>query len=163
MSSPSSARVACVWGANGISGIAMIDLLVEQPASEWKKIICISRRPCQLDVSDSRVAFVSIDVLETSVEKIVQELEKVDGRTITDVFHYTYIEKKDEDELDRVNRIILEKALDACVQLAGHTIRSFSLQTGYKVSWVFRWSGSLSRLKLSVCRSTMEFIKVRKI
>ena len=120
----------------------MIDLLVEQPANEWKKIICISRRACQLDVNDPRVTFVSIDVLETSVEKIVEELEKVDGRTITDIFHYTYIEKKNEEELDRVNRIILEKALDACVQLAGHTIRSFSLQTGYKVSLVYRSRGS---------------------
>ena len=128
-----SARVACVWGANGISGLAMIDHLLEQPSSEWGKIICISRRPCQYEFDDRRVVFVSIDLLQSNVEEIVRVLDQVQGRTITDVFHYTYIEKKTEEELDEVNRSILTKALDVCAQLAGETLRSFSLQTGYKV------------------------------
>jgi uncharacterized protein involved in tolerance to divalent cations len=61
----------------------------------------------------------------------------VNGKTITDVFHFTYIEKTNEEELDQVNKILLEKALDACVKIAGQTIKSFSLQTGYKVSLNF--------------------------
>lgn len=129
----SSARVACVWGANGISGLAMIDHLLEQPSSEWKKIICISRRPCQYEFDDRRIVFVSVDLLQSSVEDIVRALDQVEGRTITDVFHYTYVEKKTEEELDEMNRSVLEKALEVCAQLAGQTIRSFSLQTGYKV------------------------------
>ncbi|CAF2714350.1 unnamed protein product [Rotaria sp. Silwood2] len=52
-------NVACVWVANRIFGTVMIDLLVEQPQNEWSKIICISRRPTQLDVEDNR--FCSVD------------------------------------------------------------------------------------------------------
>lgn len=130
----SSARVACIWGANGISGTAMIDVLLEQPTDKWSRIICISRRPFQLNLNDNRIEFISIDILNATVDEIVAELEKVNGQTITDIFHYTYIEKNDEDELDRVNKILLQKTLDACVKIAGKTIQSFSLQTGYKVS-----------------------------
>jgi len=132
-SSSSSPRVACIWGANGISGTAMIDLLIEQSSNEWNHIICISRRPFQLDSKDNRIDFISIDILHSTTDEIVTELEKVNGKTITDVFHYTYIEKSNEDELDKVNKILLEKALDACVKISGKTIQSFSLQTGYKV------------------------------
>jgi hypothetical protein len=129
-----SPRVACIWGANGISGTAMVDLLTEQSSNEWNDIICISRRPLQLNVNDNRIHFVSIDILNTSIDEIVNELEKVNGKTITDVFHYTYIEKNDEDELDKINKILLEKSLDVCVKIAGKNIKSFSLQTGYKVN-----------------------------
>ncbi|CAF2306045.1 unnamed protein product [Rotaria sp. Silwood2] len=59
-------NVACVWVANRIFGTVMIDLLVEQPQNEWSKIICISRRPTQLDVEDNRVYFISIDILQAS-------------------------------------------------------------------------------------------------
>jgi hypothetical protein len=64
----------------------------------------------------------------------------VNGKNITDVFHYTSIDKSNEEELDHVNKILLEKALDACVKVAGQTIKSFSLQTGYKVSFLFFFS-----------------------
>ena len=36
-------------------------------------------------------------------------------------------------KLDQINKILLEKTLEACVKLAEKTIQSFSLQTGYKV------------------------------
>jgi hypothetical protein len=133
----SSSRVACIWGANGISGIAMIDHLIEQSSNDWNHIICISRRSNQLNTEDNRIDFVSIDILNSSVDEIVEQLDKVNGKTITDVFHFTYIEKTNEEELDQVNKILLEKALDACVKIAGQTIKSFSLQTGYKVSLNF--------------------------
>jgi len=136
-SSSSSSRVACIWGANGISGIAMIDHLIEQSSNDWNRIICISRRSNQLNTEDNRIDFVSIDILNSSVDEIVEQLDKVNGKTITDVFHFTYIEKTNEEELDQVNKILLEKALDACVKIAGQTIKSFSLQTGYKVSLNF--------------------------
>jgi actin-like ATPase involved in cell morphogenesis len=129
----SSTNVACVWGANGISGTAMIDILVEQPRNEWSKIICISRRPTQLDVNDDRIHFISIDILKASVDEIVTELSKAGGETITHVYHYTYIEKKDENELDEVNKILFQKALDVTVKIAGKQVKCVSLQTGYKV------------------------------
>jgi hypothetical protein len=135
--SSSSSRVACIWGANGISGIAMIDHLIEQSSNDWSRIICISRRSNQVKISDQRIEFLSIDLLNTSVEEIVEQLENVNGKDITDVFHFTYIEKNNEEDLDRVNKILLEKALNACVKIAGQTIKSFSLQTGYKVHSFF--------------------------
>ena len=60
----SSSNVAYVWGANGISGTAMIDILAKQSRNEWSQIICISRRPTQLDVDDNRIYFISIDILK---------------------------------------------------------------------------------------------------
>lgn len=136
MSVLSSPRVACIWGANGISGTAMLDHLIEQPSNEWNHIICISRRKIQLNIEDNRIDFLSIDILNSTVDEIVEQLETVNGKTITDIFHYTYIEKSTEDELDEINKILLEKTLDACVKIAGKNIKSFSLQTGYKVNIV---------------------------
>jgi len=151
-------RVACIWGANGISGTAMIDHLIEQSSNEWNHIICISRREFQLNIKDNRIVFLSIDILNSTTDEIVKKLEKVNGQTITDVFHYTYIEKSDEDELDKINKILLEKALDACVKIAGKTIKSFSLQTGYKVCFI------ILNLILNLFNfSIMVFIKLKKI
>jgi nucleoside-diphosphate-sugar epimerase len=131
--SSSLPHVACVWGANGISGTAMIDHLIEQSIDQWKHIICISRRSFQLNIQDNRIDFISIDILNSTIDEIVDQLKKVQGEMITDVFHYTYIEKNNEEELDEINKIVLEKALEACGKIAGKTIQSFSLQTGYKV------------------------------
>ena len=129
-----SSRVACVWGANGISGSAMIRVLVEQSRQEWSRIICISRRPTLLDIDDDRIYFLAIDITEASVDDLLRELGKMGGESITDVFYYAYIAKQDETELDDVNKRLLQKALDVTVRLAGAQIRCFSLQTGYKVS-----------------------------
>lgn len=134
MAAPSSSvNVACVWGANGISGVAMVDALIEQKRSQWNRIICISRRPTQLDVDDDRIYFISFDLLESSVNEIVTELEKAGGKNITHVYHFTYIEKQDENELDEVNKILLQKALNASIKVAGEHIKCVTLQTGYKV------------------------------
>jgi len=131
--SSNSSKVACVWGANGISGTAMVDILTEQPRDEWTRIICISRRPSQLDADDDRIYFISIDILKASVDEIVSELSKAGGETITHVYHYTYIEKKDEKELDEVNKMLFQKALDVTAKIAGKQVQCVSLQTGYKV------------------------------
>ncbi len=129
----SSTKVACVWGANGISGMGMIDVLVEQPHSEFNKIICISRRKMQTDIEDDRIHFISIDIVEASIDEIVTELAKANGHTITHMFHYAYIQKMDENELDEVNKMLLQKALDATEKVAGKNVECVSLQTGYKV------------------------------
>ncbi|CAF1395755.1 unnamed protein product [Rotaria sordida] len=131
-SSTTPAKVACVWGANGISGMAMIEILAQQSRSEWSKIISISRRPMLSDIEDDRIHFISIDIMKASVDEIASELIKVDGHTITHMFHYTYIEKMDENELDEVNKTLLQKALDATEKVAGKNVQCISLQTGYK-------------------------------
>ena len=136
MASPASTtpKVACVWGANGISGSAMIRLLVEQPRTQWTRILCISRRPTQLEIGDDdRVYFISIDLLQATVDNLIRELLKAGGERMTHVFYYAYIEKQDEVELDEVNRAIFQKVLDVTVRIAQQPIQCFSLQTGYKV------------------------------
>ncbi|CAF0874740.1 unnamed protein product [Adineta ricciae] len=132
VSASSTTNVACVWGANGISGIGMIDTLIDQSYSEFSKIICISRRPMQINLTDDRIHFISIDVMEASIDDIVDELIKVDGRTITHMFHYAYISKMDETEQDHVNKVLLQKALDVTAKIAGQNVKCVSLQTGYK-------------------------------
>ncbi|UJR27752.1 hypothetical protein I4U23_009025 [Adineta vaga] len=145
MSSSISPRVACIWGTNGISGTALLDALLKQSVNEWNRIICISQRRFQLDIKDERIQFISIDILNSTSDEISNELIKINGQTITDVFHYTYIEKSTEEELDRINRIIFEKALDVCVRVAGKTLKSFSLQTGYKYYGVHKTKEDLSQ------------------
>lgn len=134
MASSVTSKVACVWGANGISGSAMIRLLVEQPRTEWRRILCISRRPTQLDIEDDdRVYFISIDILQVTVDDLVRELLKAGGDQMTHVFYYAYVEKQDEIDLDEVNRKMFEQVLNVTVQIAKQPIECFSLQTGYKV------------------------------
>ncbi|KAJ3040085.1 hypothetical protein HK097_002652 [Rhizophlyctis rosea] len=122
--------VALIFGANGISGTAMLETLTE--SQTFSKFIAISRRPPQLDHTDSRLTFVSIDILKSSISEIAQKLREAGGEAVTHAFHYAYIEKKDEKELDDVNRELLEKSLEATVQVA-KGLEVFLLQTGYKV------------------------------
>ena len=113
----------------------MIRLLVEQPRAAWSRILCISRRPTQSEIDDDdRVYFISIDLLQTTVDQLTRELLKAGGERMTHVFYYAYIEKQDEAELDEVNRTIFQKVLDVSVRIAQQPIQCFSLQTGYKVS-----------------------------
>ncbi|UJR32523.1 hypothetical protein I4U23_019985 [Adineta vaga] len=126
------ANVACVWGANGISGTGMIDALIEQSLSAFSKIICISRRKMQFDIEDKRIYFISIDLIEAGIDEIVTELIKADGHTITHMFYYAHVPKMDEIEQDNINKILLQKALDATEKVAGKNVKCVSLQTGYK-------------------------------
>ena len=126
-------KVACVWGANGISGMAMVDVLAEQAHNEFSEIICISRREMQTDVEDERIHFISIDMVEANVDQIVRELRKTNGHMITHMFYYAYIQKMNENEEDEVNRMLLQKALDVTKEVAGKNVKCVSLQTGYKV------------------------------
>lgn len=142
----SSANVACIWGANGISGMALVDALLEQPRNEWKRIICISRRPTQLNVDDERIYFISIDILEESVDNIIAELSKAGGEMITHVYHFTYVEKQNEEESDRINKILFQKALDVTEKIAGKQIKCFLLQTGYKYYGVHKGGKYLAHL-----------------
>ncbi|CAF1384659.1 unnamed protein product [Rotaria sp. Silwood1] len=131
-SSSNPGKVACIWGANGISGMAMIEIITQQPRNEWSKIISISRRPILSDIKDDRIHFISIDIMKASIDEIASELSAADGQKITHMFHYTYIEKADDNELDQVNKALLQKALDATKKVAGKNVQCVMLQTGYK-------------------------------
>lgn len=72
---------AIVTGANGISGYHMVKVLTAAPASRWKKIYCLSRRPPQdyfydeLEGEDvkGRVVHASVDFLESG-ERVARGL-----------------------------------------------------------------------------------------
>ncbi|CDU23276.1 related to Progesterone 5-beta-reductase [Sporisorium scitamineum] len=128
----SSPRNYLVWGANGVSGIAALRALVEQHKEVVGSILAVSRRPPQVDLKDSRIKFVSIDILNASVDEIADKLKANGGDKVNAALHYTYIEKKDAQELLDVNHILLSKALDATYAAAGSQLKHFHLQTGYK-------------------------------
>ncbi|KAK1924580.1 NAD(P)-binding protein [Papiliotrema laurentii] len=121
---------AIVFGANGISGIALLSHLSSQPKSQWKKIIALSRREPVLDHQDERIVFKSVDLLGPE-EKLEQALKEAGAKDADHVFFYAYVAKQDEQELIDVNRLLFGNALKAVAKTAPK-LQSFQLQTGYK-------------------------------
>ncbi|EST06583.1 NAD(P)-binding domain protein [Kalmanozyma brasiliensis GHG001] len=128
----SSPQHYLVFGANGVSGLAALRALVEQPKEKVGAILAVSRRPPQIDYKDSRIKFISIDILNASVDEITERLKAEGGDKVNVALHYTYIEKKDPQELLDINHELLIKALDSTSSATGKNLRHFHLQTGYK-------------------------------
>ncbi|KAI8576403.1 hypothetical protein K450DRAFT_274755 [Umbelopsis ramanniana AG] len=126
-----SRKCAVIFGANGISGIAMTKALLA--SDEWGPIICVSRRPPQLEeaANDSRIQFVSIDMVKSSADDLASKLSAAGAAVAQHAFFYTYIEKQDFKEMNDVNLMLLEKALHA-LGLVSPKLKSFMLQTGAK-------------------------------
>ncbi|KAG2177865.1 hypothetical protein INT43_003112 [Umbelopsis isabellina] len=126
-----SKRCAIIFGANGISGIAMTKVLLE--SDEWSPIICVSRRPPQLEETsaNSRIQFVSIDMVKSSADELASKISAAGGAVAQHAYFYTYLEKQDPKEHIEINKMLLEKALHA-VSLVSPKLKSFMLQTGYK-------------------------------
>jgi len=127
-----SPRTVLVWGANGVSGIAAVHALLEQPASKIAKVIAVSRRQPQIPVGDDRLTFLSMDILKSSPAEMADKLKAAGGDRISCAHHYTYIEKGDPREATEVNVLLLERALEATWAAAGSNLKIFHLQTGYK-------------------------------
>jgi nucleoside-diphosphate-sugar epimerase len=127
-----SRKCAVIFGANGVSGIAMTKTLLA--SEEWGPIICVSRRPPQLEeaANDSRIHFVSIDIIQSSADDLASKLSAAGAAVAQHAFFYAYIEKQDPKESVDVNMMLLEKALHA-LGLVSPKLKSFMLQTGSKV------------------------------
>ncbi|BGP06289.1 hypothetical protein JCM10049v2_002110 [Rhodotorula toruloides] len=121
---------ALVFGANGVSGIALLQALSASSDKEWKKIIAISRRPPVLDHDDSRIVFESVDLLAPK-DEVVQKLRHAGAAEATHTFFYAYIAKEDEQDLIDVNRKLFGNAMAAVAEVAKQ-MKVFLLQTGYK-------------------------------
>ncbi|GAA6034193.1 hypothetical protein JCM8097_003773 [Rhodosporidiobolus ruineniae] len=121
---------ALIFGANGVSGLALIEALSQTSTAEWKKIIAVSRRPAVLDHQDSRVEFVSADLLG-SKDELVSKLKKAGAAEVTHVAFYAYVAKDDEEELIEVNRKLFSNSLNAIAAASPH-VKAVLLQTGYK-------------------------------
>ncbi|TKA55058.1 hypothetical protein B0A53_02533 [Rhodotorula sp. CCFEE 5036] len=121
---------ALVFGANGVSGLALLEALSKTSSSEWTKIIAVSRRPPVLEHKDPRIEFVSVDLL-AGREEIITSLRKAGAENATHTFFYAYIAKEDEDELVEINKKLFGSALHAVAE-AAPKLQVFLLQTGYK-------------------------------
>ncbi|GAA5874724.1 hypothetical protein JCM8547_005194 [Rhodosporidiobolus lusitaniae] len=135
---------ALVFGANGVSGLALLNALTSKPSSEWKKIIAVSRRPAVLEHNDDRVEFVSVDLL-SSHEELVEKLKKAGAEETTHVAFYAYVAKQDETELIEVNCKLFSNSLEAIAQ-ACPNVRAVLLQTGYKYYGVHKGGKYLASL-----------------
>lgn len=90
-----------------ISGIAILKELSHRPASEWRKIIALSRRAPVLEHQDDRIVFKSVDLLGDEKE-LATALKEAGAEEATHVFFYAYIAKEDEDELIEINRTLFD-------------------------------------------------------
>jgi len=133
--------VALVFGANGISGTAALDVLLQSPS--FSKIVAVSRSEPKLDYKTSRISFVSVDLLQSSIQEIADKLNQAGAADAAHAFHYAYIEKSDELESVEVNKNLLDKALRSTA-LVAKGLKSFLLQTGYKYYGVHKGPPHLS-------------------
>lgn len=123
-------NVAVVYGANRISGSALVKFMLHR--DDWSKIICVSRRPIQLDTDDKRIQFVSIDMISRSAEDIANRLNDTGAQTAQYAYFYAYIEMETKEELIKVNKMLLDKALDATA-LSASNLKTFLLQTSLEM------------------------------
>ena len=92
----------------GVSANALIEVLLSEPSSKWRKVIGVSRRqPTTGIINNDKYKHISIDLL-SSPQEIGQKLgNDNDAISATHVFFYSYIAKDDEDDLIVTNRKLL--------------------------------------------------------
>ncbi|KAL4964291.1 SDR family oxidoreductase [Aspergillus stella-maris] len=122
-------KVAFVTGANGISGSAIIDHLIKQPAREWSEIIITSRSSIKTVYTDPRVRFIAIDFLEPA-EAIVEKIKGLCAG-VTHAFFSSYIHNNDFSQLYKKNGPLFRNFIEA-VDLACPKLQRVVLQTGGK-------------------------------
>ncbi|TIB98997.1 hypothetical protein E3Q17_02789 [Wallemia mellicola] len=123
---------AIVFGASGISGISLIDTLLEDPA-KWTKIVAVSRRPPPQ--KSEKISHVSVDLLNSTPDEIAGSLVKGGAGNATHAFFFSYIAKENEDDLINTNYKLFSNSVEALYK--GTTVQAFLLQTGYKYYGAF--------------------------
>ncbi|KAI8369615.1 NAD(P)-binding protein [Radiomyces spectabilis] len=124
-------KTAIVFGANGISGTALIERLTSASKEEWSQIVAVSRRPPQIDHEDQRVRFVSCDLLNGTIPEMAKSLVEAGAGNAQHAFFYAYIMKQDPKEESKINTELLHRALQLC-ENACPGLQTFMLQTGMK-------------------------------
>lgn len=92
-----------VFGASGISGTACLKALLSTPATDYKSILAVSRRPPAVQDPDNRIKHVNVD-LTGSVEDIARGLKDAGAEEARHVFFYSYIAKDEEEDLVETNK-----------------------------------------------------------
>jgi nucleoside-diphosphate-sugar epimerase len=124
------AKVAFITGANGITGSAILEYLVQHTtASEWSQIILTSRSPLKMIVTDPRVQFIALDFSKTS-EKLVEAMRETCA-PVTHAYFSSYVHMDDFAELNIANKALFENFLTALLEVAPN-LQNCTLQTGGK-------------------------------
>ncbi|PLB48513.1 nucleoside-diphosphate-sugar epimerase GsfE [Aspergillus steynii IBT 23096] len=127
--SPTVPGIAFVTGANGISGLAIVEHLIRQPSSEWSKIVITSRSPLKNYYVDPRVRFIALDFMQPA-ETIQDQIKDV-CKDVTHAFFTSYIHDNDFDKLPEKNGPLFRNFLES-VDVACPELERVVLQTGGK-------------------------------
>src|SRR5947209_9844365 len=123
-------KVAFITGANGITGSAILEHLVQTTNSEqWSKIVITSRSPFKSAISDPRVEFIALDFSQKP-----EILEEEMGGVCKEVIHAyfsSYVHVDDFAELNTANRLLFENFLSALFEVSPD-LENCTLQTGGK-------------------------------
>lgn len=122
-------NTALITGANGISGTAILEYLVENTGPQDWDIIVTSRSPFKTTVNDPRVKFIALDYTN-DVDTLVEQMKDVCG-SVTHAYFCSYVHKDDFDELNAANAALFENFLDSLEKVASG-LQNVTLQTGGK-------------------------------
>ena len=123
-------KVAFITGANGITGSAILQHLVENTsANEWSQLIVTSRSPFKTIVSDPRIKFIALDFGE-DVKTLATKMADVCSN-VTNAYFSSYVHKDDFSELNAANEKLFSNFLDALIETAPK-LQNVTLQTGGK-------------------------------
>jgi nucleoside-diphosphate-sugar epimerase len=123
-------RVAFITGANGITGSAILEYLVQTTTSEqWSKIITTSRSPFKTTISDPRVEFIALDFSQKP-DTLVGKMRGL-CKEVTHAYFSSYVHKDDFAELNTANSSLFENFLSALLEVSPD-LENCTLQTGGK-------------------------------
>ncbi|KAF3349230.1 hypothetical protein VD0002_g1134 [Verticillium dahliae] len=129
--SPTHAKVAFVTGANGITGNAIVEHLIRQPATEWSKIVISSRRkPTQVFWQDPRIRFIALDFLKP-VDELMEAMKPL-CHDVTHAFFASYVHTADFAKLRDLNVPLFKNFLSAIDMVAWNSLKRVCLSTGGK-------------------------------
>ncbi|KAG8166919.1 hypothetical protein KVR01_002608 [Diaporthe batatas] len=125
-----NSKVAFVTGANGITGNAIIEHLIRQPASEWSKFVITTRRVPKWPLwQDPRIRFIALDFLKPA-EELVEQMELL-CRDVTHAFFASYVHETDFARLKDCNVPLFKNFLVAIDQ-SSKSLQRVILHTGGK-------------------------------
>ncbi|KPM37967.1 hypothetical protein AK830_g8611 [Neonectria ditissima] len=128
---PPSGKVAFITGVNGITGNALVEHLIRQPAAEWSKIIISSRRRVtQVFWQDARIEFIPLDLLRP-VDELIEAMKPV-CHDVTHAFFASYVHESDFSKLRNYNVSLFTNFLTAIDTVAANKLQRVCLHTGGK-------------------------------
>ncbi|KAI5367305.1 Putative NAD(P)-binding domain superfamily [Septoria linicola] len=110
-------RIAFITGANGASGNALLEHLVDRTTSEeWSRIVVTSRSPLRKTYTDARVHYVQLDFQQRPGELI--DLMANSCADVTHAFFASYLHTDNFGDLNKINTTLFENFLLALTSVA---------------------------------------------